>query len=66
MGYDEVIIGTRNIFPLFDKYKDSNWLNIKLYQYLHGCYINMPLIGNFKFQVIKKCNDNKFYSTEKL
>lgn len=64
LGYDEVIIGTRNILPLFDKYKDSNWLNLKIYQYLIKCYINMPLIGNFKFQVIKKTNKNKYYSTE--
>jgi hypothetical protein len=64
MGYDEVIIGTRNLIPLFDKYKDSNWFNLKIYQYLTKTYINMPLIGNFKFQVIKKTNKNKYYSTE--
>ena len=65
LGYDEVILGTRNIFPLFDKYKDSNWVNLKIYQYLTRTYINMPLIGNLKFQVIRKTNNNKFYSTEK-
>ncbi len=64
MGYSEVIIGTRNLFPVFDKYKDSNWMNLKIYQYLIGVYINMPLIGNFKWQVINKTNGNKFYSTE--
>jgi hypothetical protein len=64
LGYDEVIIGTRNIIPLFDKYKDSNWFNLKIYQYLTNTYINMPLIGNLKFQVVKKTNNNKFYSTE--
>jgi len=64
LGYDEIIIGTRNIIPLFDKYKDSNWFNLKIYQYLTKVYINMPLIGNFKFQVIKKTNQNKYYSTE--
>jgi len=64
MGYDEVIIGTRNIVPLFDKYKDSNWFNLKIYQYLTKIYINMPLIGNLKYQVISKTNKNRFYSTE--
>ena len=64
LGYDEVIIGTRNIIPLFDKYKDSNWFNLKMYQYLTKTYINMPLIGNLKFQVIKKTNHFKYYSTE--
>lgn len=65
MGYDEIIIGTRNILPIFDKYKDSNWLNLKIFQYLTNVYINMPLIGCFKFQIIKKTNKNIFYSTEK-
>lgn len=65
MGYDEVIIGTRNLLPLFDKYKDSNWFNMKLYQYLVGIYINMPLIGNFKFQVKQKLGSyDNYYSTE--
>jgi hypothetical protein len=64
LGYDEVIIGTRNIIPLFDRYKDSNWFNLKIYQYLTKTYINMPLIGNLKFQVIKKTNHFKYYSTE--
>lgn len=66
MGYDEVIIGTRNIIPLFDKYKDSNWFNLKLYQYLIKIYINMPIIGNFKWQVKRKLDNYcEYYSTEK-
>jgi hypothetical protein len=65
MGYDEVIIGTRNIFPVFDRYKDSNWFNLKLYQYLIGIYINMPLTGKFKWQVKKILSDSySYYSTE--
>lgn len=63
-GYDEVIIGSRNLFPFFDRYKDSNWFNIKIYQYLLRIYINTPLIGQFKKQVIKKCKGEEFYSTE--
>jgi hypothetical protein len=67
MGYDEVIIGTRNIMPFFDKYKDSNWFNLKIYQYLMGIYVNMPLIGNLKFQVKNKLgNYNSYYSTENI
>lgn len=65
LGYDEIIIGTRNVIPLFDHYKDSNWFSLKLFQYLTKVYINMPLIGNLKYQVIQKTNNNKFYSTEK-
>jgi hypothetical protein len=65
LGYDEVIIGTRNLLPIFDKYKDSNWLNLKIFQYLIGIYINMPLIGLFKWQIKSKLNGyNDYYSTE--
>lgn len=65
LGYDEVITGNRNLFPFLDKYKDSNWFNLKMYQYLIGIYINMPLIGAFKWQVEKKLNNyKKYYSTE--
>jgi hypothetical protein len=67
MGYDEVIVGNRNLFPLLDKYKDSNWFNLKILQYLLKIYINMPIVGNFKWQVIDKIPKNvKYYSTENL
>ena len=56
LGYDEVIIGSRNILPFTDKYGDSNWLSLKLLQFLFGIYINMPLTGLFKFQVKQKLN----------
>lgn len=65
MGYDEVIVGTRNILPLFDKYKDSNWFNLKLFQYLFKIYVNMPLIGQFKWQIKNKIEkDTTYFSTE--
>lgn len=64
LGYDEVIIGTRNLLPFFDKYKDSNWFNLKIYQYLLGVYINAPLIGLFKKQIKKKCQQEGYYSSE--
>ena len=66
LGYDEVIIGTRNILPIFDKYKDSNWFNLKVYQYLIGIYINTPIIGLFKFQIRSIINKRAtYFSTEK-
>ena len=66
LGYEEVILGTRNLLPFFDKYKDSNWLNLKILQYLYGIYINMPLIGQFKFQVKNKLKgtDLTYFSSE--
>ena len=64
LGYDEVIIGTRNLLPFFDKYKDSNWFSLKMYQYLLRVYINTPLIGLFKKQISDKCQGERFYSSE--
>ena len=63
-GYDEIIIGTRNIFPLFDKYGDSNWWRLKKEQWRLGAYVNMPVVGMFKWQIIKQIKDYQFYSTE--
>lgn len=67
LGYDEVITGNRNLLPIFDKYGDSNWINLKLYQYLLGIYINMPLIGLFKSQVKSKLKNSNltYFSSEK-
>lgn len=65
LGYDEVIVGSRNIFPFTDPYGDSNWFNMKLYQYLMGIYINMPITGCLKFQVKAKLQGyTGFFSTE--
>ena len=64
-GYDEVIIGSRNILPFTDKYGDSNWLSLKLLQFLFGIYINMPITGLFKFQVKQKLNGwDGYWSSE--
>ena len=65
MGYNEVIIGTRNLLPIFDKHGDSNWFNLKLLQHLCGIYINMPVVGLFKWQVIKRTNGCAYFTTEK-
>jgi len=65
LGYDEVIIGSRNLIPMFDNYKDSNWFNLKVLQYLLKIYVNMPIVGMFKWQVKNKIpNGVRYYSTE--
>lgn len=70
LGYDEIILGTRNILPIFDKYKDSNWLSLKLYGLLLRIKITMPVVLKSKKSVIKIITDSlldisKLYSTEK-
>jgi hypothetical protein len=63
-GYNEVIIGTRNLSPLGDCHGDSNWMSMKLLQLLLGVYINMPVVGLFKWQIKSKAKDHTYYSTE--
>jgi 7-cyano-7-deazaguanine synthase in queuosine biosynthesis len=43
LKYSEVVLGNRGIFPLFDKYKDSNWLSLKLFSWLLGMKIKLPI-----------------------
>lgn len=68
LGYERIIIGTRNIFPWFDRYKDSNWLNMKLFAKLLRITVTTPLIGLKKTKIEKIINKKfdllKLYSTE--
>jgi hypothetical protein len=61
MGYEEVILGTRNFIPLFDKYGDSNWFNLKLYGLKSNIYINLPLIGLTKNMIKSKIEEPYTY-----
>lgn len=45
LGYQKIITGNRNIFPWFDKYKDSNWLSLKILAWLMNVKICMPIIA---------------------
>ncbi len=63
-GYTEIIVGTRNLTPLGDRHGDSNWLVMKVLQTLLGIYINMPVVGLFKWQVKRRAQGYTYYSTE--
>lgn len=52
-GYREVIMGSRNVLPWFDKYKDSNWLSLKLFAWLIGVKLHLPVTGWSKKRVIQ-------------
>lgn len=52
-GYSEVVTGNRNILPIFDKYKDSNWLSMKMFGYLMNMKIEMPVVGWTKKRIVE-------------
>lgn len=52
--YDEIILGSRNILPIFDKYKDSNWLSLKLFGFLYRVKITLPITGYSKRKIVKE------------
>lgn len=54
LGYEEIVIGSRNLIPLFDKYRDSNWLSLKLYGWLMNIKVRLPITGWRKKKIILK------------
>lgn len=53
LGYDRVIVGSRNIHPLFDKYKDSNWWSLRKFGKLMNIEIVQPIVGWNKRKIVK-------------
>lgn len=58
LGYGTIYTGNRNLIPLFDKYKDSNWWSIKNFGRLTNLKIKMPIVGWSKKKIVKFCMDN--------
>jgi hypothetical protein len=54
LGYTEIVLGTRNIMPIFDKYKDSNWLSLYILSKILKIRLIMPLIGKTKSNIVKQ------------
>lgn len=68
LGYERVSCGSRNIIPLFDKYKDSNYVILKIYGWIHRMIVETPVAFMTKKQIINlipKDLIDKLYSTEK-
>lgn len=59
IGYDIIYTGNRNILPWFDKYKDSNWFNLKIFAKLINIKIKMPVIGWSKRSIVEYCRENE-------
>lgn len=64
LGYNKIIIGSRNFLPLFDKYKDSNLLTLKLFSFIMRIKIITPLVLYPKWLIKNKLK--KYYPLEKL
>jgi 7-cyano-7-deazaguanine synthase in queuosine biosynthesis len=68
LGYDTISVGSRNILPIFDKYKDSNYVSLKMYALINRIVIETPLTLLTKKQIINKIPKDlidKLYTTEK-
>lgn len=50
LGYTNVYLGCRNVLPIFDKYKDSNWWRLK---WIFGDLVKLPIVGWNKRKIIK-------------
>jgi 7-cyano-7-deazaguanine synthase in queuosine biosynthesis len=53
LGYSSIYTGNRNILPLFDKYKDSNWLTLQILAYLSNIKLYLPIVGWSKYRIIR-------------
>ena len=66
-NYDTFYLGCRNILPIFDKYKDSNWWTMRMFARDNGIRIVLPIVGWGKKKIINYLKDNgygydKFYN----
>lgn len=59
LGFEEIVIGSRNLIPLFDRYRDSNWLSLKIFGWLMNIRVRLPITGWGKRRIIKFVR--KFY-----
>jgi 7-cyano-7-deazaguanine synthase in queuosine biosynthesis len=67
LGYQTICIGSRNVLPMFDKYKDSNYVILKLYAFVNRIVIETPVAFMTKKQIVNKIPKdliNHLYSTE--
>lgn len=53
LGYSRVILGVRNVLPIFDRYRDSNYVGIKLQAHLLNMVAELPICGWRKSRVVE-------------
>ena len=52
LGYGQIIIGSRNLTPLMDHFRDSNFIALRLYGLLMGVSLRLPITGWIKPWVV--------------
>jgi 7-cyano-7-deazaguanine synthase in queuosine biosynthesis len=52
-GYSRIYTGNRNLIPWTDKYRDSNWLSLKLLGWLSNLDIRLPITGWTKKRIVQ-------------
>ncbi len=53
LGYKTIIIGARNLIPLTDPYKDSNWWSLRCFGRLMGIRLLNPMVGRTKRYIVR-------------
>ena len=61
LGYSEVMMGNRNIFPFHDKYKDSNLMYLQMIGFLFRIKIKLPIVGWRKNKVLTFLSKNNYF-----
>lgn len=54
LGYERVILGSRNFIPLFDRYKDSNWWSLKQFGKMMNVEVVLPITGWSKEKIVRR------------
>jgi hypothetical protein len=60
LKYSEVIMGNRGLLPLFDQYKDSNFVSLKLFSSLLHLDVKLPVVGWTKKRVLSFLKEKKY------
>lgn len=61
LQYQEIVMGNRNIFPFFDKYRDSNFTYLKIIGFLFSIKIILPITGWTKSKVLNFLIENRYW-----
>lgn len=54
LGYERVILGSRNVLPLFDRFKDSNYYSLKAFGRLMNVEVVLPITGWNKRKIVQR------------
>lgn len=61
LQYSEIMMGNRNLLPFFDKYKDSNFIYLKILGFLLFIKIKLPILGWNKKKILNFLKKNNYF-----